>query len=297
MVTISAIQATPVFLNLDKTIQKACDLIHEAGKKADLAVFPEAFISGYPDWVWTVPNGDSAQLNDLYNELHENAISIPDKNTKKLCEAAKASKTNVVIGVHERNSESSGSTLYNTMLYISDAGEILGKHRKLIPTGGERLVWGQGDGSTMLSFDMSVGRVGGLLCWENHMPLARNAMYEQGVQIYAAPTWDKSEIWLSSMQHIAWEGGMFVISVCQAVHRDDIPDRFEFKKAYDKDIVNPGNSCIINPRGEVITGPLFGKEGILYADIDLADITKAKRIFDVAGHYARKDVFSYHLKK
>jgi len=297
MVTISAIQATPIFLNKEKSVEKACTLIKEAGKKADLVVFPEAFIPGYPDWVWLVKNSDSTQLNDLYVELHKNAITIPDESTKKLCEAAKISKTNVVIGIHERNSEKSNSSLYNTMLYISDEGIILGKHRKLIPTGGERLVWSQGDGSTLNAFNTNIGKVGGLLCWENYMPLARNSMYEQGVQIYATPTWDNSDSWITSMKHIAWEGGMFLISCCQVVHKKDIPEKFAFKKGYSKEIINRGNSCIINPKGEIIAGPLKEKEGILYADIDLSDITKAKRMFDVAGHYARPDVFEYKVKR
>ena len=296
--TVAAAQAAPYFLDREKTVEKACSLIAQAGKKkAKLIVFPEAFISGYPDWVWVVPNGNSSLLDKLYTELVNNAISIPDGSTQQLCQAAKEAGIYVAIGVHEKNTESSGASLYNTILYINDQGEILGKHRKLIPTGGERLIWGQGDGSTLPAFDTSIGKLGGLLCWENFMPLARQSMYVQGVQIHVAPTWDSSENWLLSMRHIAREGGMYVIGVCSAVKKDDIPDKYEFKKLYsgNRQWINPGNSCIINPRGEFVAGPLPEKEEILYAEIDLKQILAAKRMFDVTGHYARPDVFKYFI--
>ncbi len=296
--TVAAAQAAPYFLDREKTVEKACSLIAQAGKKkAKLIVFPEAFISGYPDWVWVVPNGNSVLLDKLYTELVNNAISIPDGSTQQLCQAAKEAGIFVAIGVHEKNTETSGASLYNTILYINDQGEILGKHRKLIPTGGERLIWGQGDGSTLPAFDTSIGKLGGLLCWENFMPLARQSMYVQGVQIHVAPTWDSSENWLLSMRHIAREGGMYVIGVCSAVKKDDIPDKYKFKKLYsgNRQWINPGNSCIINPRGEFVAGPLPEKEEILYAEIDLKQILAAKRMFDVTGHYARPDVFKYFI--
>jgi len=210
---VAAAQATPVFLNRKDTVEKACTLISQAGRDgAKLVVFPEVFISGYPDWVWLVPNSRGAVLNDLYTELVQNAVSIPDASTKQLCRAAKSAKIHVAIGMHERNSEASNSSLYNTLLFIDKSGNIMGKHRKLIPTGGERLIWAQGDGSTLHVFNTPFGKLGGLICWENYMPLARNAMYTAGTQILAAPTWDKSENWLLSMKHIAREGGMFVIN-------------------------------------------------------------------------------------
>jgi len=296
---IAAAQLSPVFLNKDKTIDKACNAIIEAGKKgAKLIVFPEAYISGYPDWVWLIPNSKGAELNTLYSKLVENAISAPDDSTAKLCKAAKSASINVVMGMHERNSESSNTSLFNSLLFISDKGEIIGKHRKLIPTGGERLIWAQGDGSTLKTYDTSIGKLGGLICWETFMPLVRNAMYENGIQILANPTWDKSENWLISMQHIAKEGGIFIISTCQAFKIGDIPDEYEFKKLYPKDRkwVNVGNSCIVGPNGKIIAGPLEAEEGILYADIDLKDIISAKRMFDVVGHYSRPDVFDFKVK-
>ena len=298
--TIAAAQVAPYFLDRQKTLEIACDLISSAGKKGTrLIVFPEAFISGYPDWVWLVPNGNSDMLDELYQALVENAVTIPDEATRQLCQAAKDAGVYVAMGVHERNSEASGSTLFNTLLYIDDQGMIIGKHRKLIPTGGERLVWGQGDGSTLSTFDTPFGKLGGLICWENYMPLARQSMYSAGVEIYVAPTWDSSENWLSSMRHIAREGGMFVISVCQAVQMDDIPDQYEFKQLYgsDKEWINGGNSSIIGPYGEILAGPAQNKAEVLYAEIDLSVITKAKRMFDVAGHYARPDVFKYEINK
>ncbi len=297
-VKVAAAQLSPFYLNKEKTVQKACEAILEAGKKgAKLIVFPEVFISGYPDWVWLIPNSKGAVLNDLYIKLVENAVSVPDRLTDKLCKAANSAKINVVIGVHELNSETSSTSLYNSLLFINDQGVILGKHRKLIPTGGERLIWGQGDGSTLHSYDTSAGKIAGLICWENFMPLARNAIYESGAQILASPTWDKSPNWIQSMQHIAREGGLFVISACMPLRIDDIPDDYEFKKLYPegKEWINVGNSAIIAPNGEILAGPLEAEEGILYADINLQHIISAKRMFDVVGHYARPDVFKFKV--
>ncbi|MBE9490414.1 MAG: carbon-nitrogen hydrolase family protein [Bacteroidetes bacterium] len=292
-------QIAPIFLNKEETVKKACTAIYEAGEKgAKLLVFPEAFISGYPDWVWLIPNSQGAILNELYIKLVENAISVPDDSTEKLCKAAKSAGINVVIGMHERNTESSNTSLYNSLLFIDDQGNIIGKHRKLIPTGGERLIWAQGDGSTLNSYETEAGKIAGLICWENFMPLARNAIYECGTQILVSPTWDKSPNWIQSMQHIAREGGLFVISACMALKMDDIPEEYEFKKLYPKERewINVGNSCIIAPNGQILAGPLEAEEGILYADIDLQQIIAAKRMFDAVGHYSRPDVFEFNLK-
>jgi nitrilase len=299
-IKVASAQLSPIFLNKEKTVEKACKAILEAGENgANLIVFPEAFISGYPDWVWLIPNSKGADLNELYLKLVENAVSVPDNTTIKLCKAAKKANINVVIGMHERNSETSSASLFNSLLFIDDKGNILGKHRKLIPTGGERLIWSQGDGSTLCSYNTSAGKIAGLICWENYMPLARNTIYEFGTQILASPTWDKSPNWIQSMQHIAREGGLFVISTCMALKMDDIPDEYEFKKLYPegREWINVGNSSIIAPNGQFLAGPLEAEEGILYADIDLKQIIKAKRMFDVVGHYSRPDVFSFKVKK
>jgi len=297
---IAAAQASPYFLNLEKTVVKACDLISQAGKNgAKIIVFPETFLPGYPDWVWVVPNGNGGMLDDLYTSLVKNAVEIPDESTQRLCQAAKEAGIYVAMGLHERNSEASGSSLFNTILYIDDHGKIIGKHRKMIPTGGERLIWGRGDGSTLPVFKTPFGKLGGLICWENFMPLARQAMYTQGTQIYTAPTWDSSDTWLESLRHIAREGGMYVVGCCMALRMNDIPDHYEFKKLYsgNREWINVGNSCIINPQGEYIAGPLEKKEEILYAEIDLNLITKSKRMFDVTGHYSRPDIFKYQINQ
>ncbi len=297
-IQIAAAQLAPVFLNKQKTTDKACETIHEAAQNgAKLIVFPEAFIPGYPDWVWVIPNSHGAELTPLYVELVENAVSVPDHTTDQLCKAAADNQIYVVMGMNERNSEASNGSLYNSMLLINDKGEIIGKHRKLIPTSAERLVWGQGEGNTLRSYDTDFGKLGGLICWENYMPLARNAIYEAGTQIYVAPTWDKSPNWQLSMQHIAREGGVYLVSVCMALKMQDIPDRFAFKQCYPegREWVNTGNSCIIAPHGKIIAGPLEAQEGILYAEIDLRENIAAKRMFDVVGHYARRDVFKFDV--
>jgi len=294
-ITVAAVQATPVFLDRDATIDKACELIAEAGRHgAALAVFPEAFVPAYPDWVWAIPPGESALLSSLHAELLANSVAIPSDATDKLCRAARAAKICAVIGINERNVEASGSSLYNTLLYIGPDGKILGKHRKLVPTGAERLVWGQGDGSTLGVYDLPFGRLGGLICWENYMPLARYAMYAWGTQIYVAATWDRGKRWLSTLEHIAYEGGVYVIGVCMPLRLDDIPDRYDFKKRFYEgkdEWINVGDSAILSPDGGFLAGPVRMKEQILYAEIDTSSLGNAKWMLDVAGHYGRPDVF------
>jgi nitrilase len=296
---VAAVQAAPVFLDKDATVSKACELIDQAAAQgAKLVVFPEAFVSGYPDWVWILPPAKKNLINNLYQEFLENSVAIPDQSTARLARAAKQAGVCVTIGVNERNSEASNSSVYNTLLYVGPDGNILGKHRKLIPTGGERLMWSPGGGDTLVSFDTAIGRLGGLICWENFMPLARNAMYMAGVQVYVAPTWDSSAAWQIAMRHIAREGGMFVIGCAPCMKFNDIPDRFEFKQHYPegREWVNKGNSCIVDPGGKYLAGPLEAEQAILYADIDLNEIPSQKWLFDVAGHYARPDVFDFNVR-
>ena len=292
--TIAAVQASPVFLDREATVEKACALIAAAGREdARLIVFPEAFIPAYPDWVWVMPSGRKKLLDPPYAELLANAMMIPGESTDRLCDAARRAQAYVVIGINELNAESSGSSMYNTLLYIGPEGTVLGKHRKLVPTGGERLVWAQGDGSTLGVYETPLGTLGGLICWENYMPLARYAMYAWGTQIYVAATWDHGEPWLSTLRHIAKEGGVFVIGCCTALRKDDIPDRLAFKELYDptKVWINPGDSAIVDPSGCVIAGPAHETETILYAEIDPRLMGGSKWVLDVAGHYARPDVF------
>ncbi len=292
---IAAVQATPVYLDRDATIDKACGLIAEAGRNgACLIVFPESFVPAYPDWVWAVPPGQVGLLNELYARLLDNAVEIPSAATQRLCQAAKRAKAHVVMGMTERNTEASGGSLYNTLLYIDAQGSILGKHRKLVPTGGERLVWAQGDGSTLEVYDTPFGKLGGLICWENYMPLARYAMYAWGTQIYVAATWDQGEPWLSTLRHIAKEGRAFVIGCCMALRKADVAEKAKSVQPFYKGVgewINSGDSAIVNPDGEVIAGPLHNEEGVLYAEVDPAQMSGPKWMLDVAGHYARPDVF------
>jgi nitrilase len=290
---VAAVQAAPVFLNLDATIAKACELIRQTGAVgAKLAVFPEAFIPGYPDWIWAVPPGQGDVLGDLYGELLANAVTIPSPATDRLCDAARESGVYVVVGMNERNAEASGASLYNTLLYIDGRGEIVGKHRKLVATGAERLVWAQGDGSTLAVYDTNFGKLGGLTCWENYMPLARYAMYAWGTQIYVAATWDRGDTWLATLQHIAKEGGVYVIGCCMALRRSDIPDGLRDRYYSDAgEWINIGNSAIVEPGGHFIAGPAKETEEVLYAEIDLEKTRGPRWMLDVAGHYGRPDVF------
>jgi len=295
------VQACSVFLDVDATVDKACRLIEEAGREgASLAVFPEAFVAGYPLWVWFVPPGHTHPLRALYTELHRNSITIPGPETSRLGEAAADSGVTVAIGVNERNTEASDSTLYNTLLYLGADGKVLGKHRKLIPTAGERLVWGYGAEGDLEVHDLPFGRLGGLLCWENYMPLARYALAAQGEQIHVAPTWDRGEPWISSMRHIAKEGRCFVVGACQAVHKEDIPDTLEFKEAYLGGVdgwINPGLSLIVDPDGKIVAGPLEAEEGILYADVEPHQLVGPRWQLDIAGHYARPDIFELKVHR
>ncbi len=292
---VAAVQAAPVFLDRDATIDKACRLIAEAGAAgARLAVFPEAFVPGYPLWVWFVPAGKTPVLRELYAELLENSVSVPSEATERLAAAAREANVAVAIGINELNSEASGTTLYNSLLYIDGEGRVLGTHRKLVPTVGERMVWGQGDGSTLGVHQLPFGRVGGLLCWENYMPLARYALYAWGVQLYAAPTWDRGEPWLSTLRHIAKEGRCVVIGCCSAMRRSDLPDRLAFKEEFlppSLEWINPGDSAIVDPDGKFLAGPVQEREEILVAEIDPASLRGPRFQLDVAGHYARPDVF------
>lgn len=292
---IAAVQAASVFLDREATVEKACRLIAEAASQgARLIAFPESFIPGYPDWVWAVPPGRERILNQLYADILSNAVDVPGAATEKLAGAAQKSGAYVVMGVTERDTAASGASLYNSLLYFSPEGSLMGKHRKLVPTGGERLVWAQGDGSTLEVYDTPLGKIGGLICWENYMPLARYAMYAWGTQIYIAATWDRGEPWLSTLRHIAKEGRVYVIGCCMALRSADIPDRFAYKEKFysgSREWINEGDSAIVNPDGEFIAGPVRMKEEILYAEVDPAQMRGPKWMLDVAGHYARPDVF------
>lgn len=303
IVRVASVQATPIFLNLRASLEKACTLIIEAGRSgARLVVLPEAFLPSFPLWVSGGSSGatpSNSENIELYAELLENAVDVPGPVVAALGDAARDAGAHVVIGVNERNTDASGASMYNTVLYFDEQGILLGKHRKLVPTMAERLVWAPGDGSTLQAFDTGLGKLGGLTCWENYMPLARFALYAWGTQIYAAPTWDSSPGWLESMNHIAFEGGCFVVACCEVVHANDIPDKYAFKQRL-VDIrgncVNSGNSVITSPR-KLLAGPLTNEEGTLYADLDLSQLAMSKARLDTAGHYARPDVFQLSVNR
>ncbi len=297
---VAAVQATPVFLDRAASIDKACTLIAEAGRNgARLAVFPEGFIPTYPLWSWFIPPYKTHELRKLYTELLDNAVDIPSEETDKLCRAAAAAGVHVVMGVNERNVEASGTTLYNSLLFIGADGRLLGKHRKLVPTVAERLVHAQGDGSTLRVYDLPIGRLAGLICWENYMPLARYALYAWGVQLYVAPTWDRGEPWTSTLRHIAKEGRVYVIGCCTPMRREDVPDRYAFKQAYlpDAEWINPGESAIVDPDGKLLAGPVGHGEEILYAEVNPRHLKGPRFQLDVAGHYGRPDVFELSLRQ
>lgn len=298
---IAAVQAAPVFLDLDATVEKACALIAEAGANgARLVVFPEAFLPTYPFWIWFVPAGRTAVLRELYAELLDNAVAVPGDATARLGAAAREAGVHVAMGINEINTEASGTTLYNSILYLGSDGRVLGKHRKLVPTAGERLVHAQGDGSTLDVYDLPIGRLSGLICWENYMPLARHALYAGGVELYVAPTWDRGEPWMSTLRHVAKEGRTYVVGCCSAVHRDSIPERYGFMEEFlpaDLEWINPGGSAIVDPDGKLVVEPVLQREEILYADVDPAKLRGPRWQLDVAGHYGRPDVFRFSVDR
>lgn len=300
-VHIAVAQAAPVFLDRAATIAKACELIGEAGKAgAELILFPEGFVPTYPFWVWFIPAGQTRPLRELYTHLLENSLTVPDSSTALLSAAARAAGIGVAIGINEANAEASGTTLYNSLLFIGADGEILGTHRKLVPTVGERMVHGRGDGSSLQVYDLPFGRVSGLICWENYMPLARYALYAWGAQIHLAPTWDRGEPWLSTLRHVAKEGRVYVASGCSALHRDQVPDTFAFKQEFLPDEVewiNPGGSAVADPDGKWLVEPVFEREKILYAEVDPAELKGPRFQLDVAGHYGRPDIFQLAVRR
>lgn len=300
-VRVAAAQFAPVFLDRAATVEKACDVMAQAARAGvRLVVFPEAFVPGYPCWAWKVAAGEDALLRSLYAEYLENSVSVPGPAVDRLCAAAHRCRINAVLGISERDEAGSRTSMFNSLLFIDERGTLLGRHRKLVPTGGERLIWGMGDGSTLGAVDFPFGRVGGLICWENYMPLARYALYAAGAQIYCAPTWDSGEPWLSTLRHVGREGGVFVVGSGMALHRDHLPERLAFKPRFDAaggGWINPGDSAMADPTGALIAGPLREAEGLLTAELDLDREAGPKWELDVAGHYARPDVFQLTVNR
>jgi nitrilase len=295
-VKVAVVQAAPVLFDRTATVAKTCLLAAEAADQgAKLILFPEAFIPAYPRGLTfgTVIGSRSAEGRRTWERYWANSVVVPGPATEALGAAARRAGAYLAVGVVERDGESSGGTLYCTTLYFGPDGRLLGKHRKLKPTAAERLVWGEGDGSTLTVIETEYGKLGGLICWENYMPLARMALYAKGVELYLAPTADSRDTWQATLRHIACEGRCFVLGcnqyVTKAMYPTDLPGIEDLTGQ--PDVMCRGGSAIVSPLGDVIAGPLFDQEGILYAELDLADVVRAKYDFDVVGHYARPDVF------
>jgi nitrilase len=295
-VRVAVIQAAPVLFDLQAGVDRAVELIAEASRKqADLILLPEAYLPGYPRGLdfGALVGSRSPEGRDLFKRYYENSVDVPGEATRRLGEAAAAAGAYLAVGVTERDPDT-GGTLYCTVLYFGRDGRLLGKHRKLKPTGTERVIWGEGDGGTLTVLDTEIGRIGGLICWENFMPLARMALYRQGVQVYLAPTADARDTWHASMIHIACEGRCYVLGCNQFVTRDMHAAALGPDAAL-PEIMCRGGSTIISPHGEVLAGPLYDREDILYAELDLGETVRGKFDFDVAGHYARPDIFDLKI--
>ena len=289
-VRVAAVQATPVILDAQACVEKACDLLGTAAAEgARLAVLPETFVALYPSNAWAQAAASFAGWDELWERMWHSAVDVPGPLVERLVEACRAHAIHCVIGVNERESERPGS-LYNTVLLVGPHG-LMWKHRKLMPTMQERIFHGVGAGDDLTVTETPVGRIGGLICWENRMPLARWTVYQGGPQIWVAPTADDSDGWLASMRHVAIESGAFVVSAPQYIPAAAFPDDFPVPLPEGKEVFGRGGAAIIEPsRGEIIAGPLYGEEGLLVADCDLRVGLRAKRWFDAVGHYSRADV-------
>ena len=299
-VRVAAVQASYVLMDREATLDRVAELTAAAAAQgAQLVVFPEAFVPGTPFWIDTQPiwDGDA----DWFSLLAENAIAVPGPATDRLAAIAHDHGVWLAIGVQERAPTS--GTIYNTLLYLSPDGGLVEKHRKLVPTGSERTIWGMGDGSTLRVVETPFGRIGGLICWENYMPLARFHMYAQGIDIWLAPTLAAGDFWIASMRHLARENRMFVVGVNPVLHpdqiRSDFPHRDRLVPAAWLEAndfwVEPGNSVIVGPDASVIAGPVRHREETLIADLDLGLVRAARRTFDPVGHYNRPDIFRLHV--
>ena len=302
MSRLAIVQSSPVVLDRAATLQRAVTHVDEAvAGGAELVVFPEAYVAGYPAWIWRLkPGGDWDLSERLHIHLLEQAVDLQRGDLEPLCDAARRNRVTVMCGMNERASDLGRSTLFNCYVVIGPDGEILNRHRKLMPTNPERMVWGFGDGSSLNVVDTPCGRAGTLICWENYMPLARYALYAQGLEIYFAPTYDSGDDWIESMRHIAREAGCWVVGSGNLLRGSDMridvagmadlfPDADEW--------VNPGDSVVIAPGGELIAGPLRQEEGLLFAEIDVSRVGTARRTLDIVGHYSRPDIFQLTVNK
>ena len=292
----AVVQRPPVLLDRTATLIAAVDHLQAAADGgARLVIFPETYVPGYPVWIWRLrPAADYQLTSEIYEQLLANSVDLVADELRPLRDAAAERGVVVVCGVHEREGSFSRATLYNTLVTVGTDGSILNRHRKLMPTNPERMVWGQGDASGLRVIDTPAGRLGSLICWENYMPLARYALYADGVEVYIAPTWDEGDTWIATMRHIAAEGRCWVIGAGCSLRASDLPDGFPGRTQLFPDPdewLNPGDSVVVAPGGEIVAGPLHEEHGLLFADIEPARVAAAHRTLDVAGHYARSDIF------
>ena len=295
-VKVCVIQDSPVFFDKKKSIEKLEKIVADhAAKGIQLLLFPESFIPGYPRGFsfGTVIGKRSEAGKKLYAEYHKQSIDIESKDCIRLEKIAKKYKVYLVIGITEK--KKNNGSLYCSMLYISPKKGLLGVHRKIKPTGTERLIWAESDGKDLVTFDTKIGKLGGLICWENYMPLARMAMYQQGLQIYLSPTADGRESWIPTMQHIAMEGRCFVLASNQYFTKSMYPKKYRGLISSDAENICPGGSVIIGPDGQIIKGPIWNKTGSITATLDLDSLVKHKMDFDPVGHYNRPDVFEFKV--
>ena len=293
---IAVVQAGATLFDTPATLERMAAHVAALGVAgAELAVFPEAYIGGYPKGLdFGARVGSRAPKGrDDFARYFASAIHVPGPETARIGEMAASIAATLVVGVIERGGQAGSGTLYCTALTFGPDGALLARHRKLMPTASERLIWGQGDGSTMRVVDTPVGRVGAAICWENYMPALRQHYYAQGVEFYCAPTVDEREMWQASMRHIAYEGRCFVLSACQYLTRADAPAEYDaIQGNHPATELIRGGSVIVSPLGDALAGPVYGAEAILTADVDLADIARGKYDLAVSGHYARPDIFT-----
>jgi len=297
-IKVCLVQDSPVFFDKEKTIDKLEELVIKYAKaSSDLIVFPESFIPGYPrGFTFGTSVGRRTPAGrKLYAEYYRNSLDIHSKDFKRLEEVSKSQNVYLVIGATERKSEN--GSLYCSMLYISPTSGLLGVHRKIKPTGAERLIWAEAGGESLVTFDTRIGKLGGLICWENYMPLARMSMYRKGVEIYIAPTADARKNWISTMQHIALEGRCFVLGCNQYFSKSMLPDPYQPLVKNEPDILCRGGSVIVSPLGEILAGPLFDTNGIVISELNLDEVIESKLDFDNNGHYTRDDIFQLHILK
>ncbi len=301
MTKIAVVQVPPVLFDRAATLARAVEAVDRAGEEgARLVVFPETYVGGYPVWIWRTKPADFALASELHRRLLESSVDLTADHLAPLRDAARRRNVTVVCGVQERDGEFSRTTLYNTVVTIGPDGTILNRHRKLVPTNPERMVWGMGDATGLRVVDTPAGRIGALICWENFMPLARFALYADGVELYIAPTWDQGDDWVASMCHIAREARAWVISGAICMQAKDLPADFPSRAALypdDEEWLNSGDAVVVDPRGAVVAGPMRRERGMLYAECDLGSVAVARRALDLSGHYARPDVFRLEIDR